>query len=405
MAIDRETEGGMAALLSERSRRAGRALLGDPRNSDGKISFFAGFPDPASLPTADVIEATRVALERDGKWALQYGATQGYAGLIDQLLRKLSRDQRIEADAVNVLITNGGSQAVGLITDMLVDPGDVILSETPTWMGAVQTFSAAGADVREIPVDAEGTDVAALERELNALRAEGSQAKLLYVIPNFQNPTGATTTLERRRAIVALAREHGVPVLEDDAYHDLRYAGDRLPTLYTLDGGELVMYVGTFSKIMAAGMRLGWVVAQADVITRLAALKHEGGTSPFAGQIAAEFCASGVLVEHITELRRLYHARRDAMLRALELSMPCGTTWTVPEGGFFIWVTLPTGASAAGLLPMARERDIEFLPGSACYFTDAGDDKIRLSYSFADEARIAEGISTLGALVARQLER
>ena len=394
---------GMDDLYSERARRAGAGHLGDPRNSAGKISFFAGFPDPASLPKADIAEATRVALERDGEWALQYGATQGFPGLIDELLKKLKRDQRIDATPDNILITNGGSQAVALITDMLVDPGDVILSETPTWMGAVQTFGASGAEVREIPVDAGGTDVDALERELETLRAMGRRAKLLYMIPNFQNPTGVTTTLARRQRIVALAQAHHVPLLEDDAYFDLRYSGETLPTLYTLDDSGLVMYMGTFSKIMAAGMRLGWVVATPAIIKQLAGLKHEGGTSPFAGQVAAEFCSSGTLVEHVVELRALYHQRRDVMLATLDSAMPAGTTWTTPEGGFFIWVTLPAGASVSRLVPSAAERNIEFLPGSACYFQPATDVKIRLSYSFANEAQIREGISALGELIAAQL--
>lgn len=393
----------MESLLSERAARSGPGVLGDPRRSADRISFFAGFPDPDSLPRRDIIEATRLALEADGEWALQYGATQGYAGLIDELLKKLARDQGIEASPENVLITNGASQALSLIVDMLVDPGDPILSEEPTWMGAVQNFSAAGADVRAIPVDADGTDVDALERELDILRDAGRQPKLLYVIPNFQNPTGVTTTLDRRQRIIALARDRGLPVVEDDAYFDLRYSGERLPTLYAMDDAGLVMYMGTFSKIVAAGMRLGWVIADAAVIRQLAALKHEGGTSPFAGQVAARFCASGTLVEHVGELTALYRLRRDAMLRALEREMPDGTTWTTPAGGFFIWVTLPASVSASRMLAEAGARNVEFLPGSACFFGDGGDNMIRLSYSFVDEERIAEGIRIIGELAQREL--
>jgi len=393
------------ALLSDRARRGGPARLGDPRASASKISFYAGFPDPASLPKADIIEATRVALERDGEWALQYGATQGYSGLIDELLKKLARDQGIQAGSENVLITNGASQAISLFVDLLVDPGDIVLSEVPTWSGAVANFRAAGADVREIPVDEHGTDVDALERTLNEVRASGKQAKLLYVIPNFQNPTGVTTTLERRQRIVDLAREHGVPIVEDDAYYDLRYSGEQLPTLYTLGSDIPIVYMGTFSKIMAAGMRLGWAVGPAQIIARMAGLKHEGGTSPFAGQVAAEFCSSGTLVEHIHELRSLYLSRRDAMLAALESHMPAGTRWTTPEGGFFIWVDLPEGVTASALQPLANAQNVEFLPGSVCYFHGAGDSSVRLSYSFADEAQIAEGIRILGELVTAELER
>lgn len=391
------------SLRTQRARRAGLPRLGDPRNSAKGISFYAGFPDPSSLPAADIIEATRVALERDGEWALQYGAGAGYSGLIDELVKKLARDQRIEAGPENILITNGAAQGVTLIFDMLIEPGDIALSEVPTWSGAVHGLRAAGADVREIPVDSEGTDVDALEAELHRIRAEGKRAKLLYVIPNFQNPTGVTTTLARRQRLMELVREHDVPVIEDDAYFDLRYAGERLPTLYSLDRDGLVMYLGTFSKIMAAGVRLGWVVAHPKVILQLTGLKFEGGTSPFAGHVAAEFCASGTLVEHIEELRALYLVRRDTMLRALEREMPSGVTWTTPEGGFFVWVDLPPGCSVKALQPLARERGVEFLPGTACYFHGQGDDKIRLSYSFANEAQIEEGIAILAELVRGQL--
>lgn len=389
----------VGTLLSERAKRYGPARLGNPRASASKISFLAGFPDPATLPKADVIEATRVALEREGEWALQYGSSRGYPGLIDELVKKLGRDQRIEATAENILITNGSSQALALIVDMLVDPGDVVLSEEPTWSGAVHNFRVANADVRPIPITAEGTDVDALQRELEKLRAEGKRAKLFYTIPNFQNPTGVTTTLERRRRIVDLTREHGVPIVEDDAYSDLRYAGERLPTLYTLAGDGSVMYLGTFSKIMAAGVRLGWVVADADVIQRLSGMKLEGGTSPFAGYVAAEFCANGTLQEHISELTALYRRRRDIMLAALERAMPPGTTWTTPEGGFFVWMTLPEGVTAGELQKAAAERNLEFLPGPACHFHGAGNNTLRLAYSFADDEQIERGIAILGELI------
>jgi DNA-binding transcriptional MocR family regulator len=391
------------SLLSERARRNGSARLGDPRASASKISFYAGFPDPGSLPKSDIIEATRVALERDGEWALQYGNSLGYPGLVEELLRKLARDQGIQARPENVLITNGAAQALSLIVDLLVDPGDVVLSEAPTWMGAVRNFTVAAADVVEIPVDTQGTDVGALERELERLRAEGRQAKLLYVIPNFQNPTGVTTTLARRQRIVELVRAHNVPVVEDDAYFDLRYAGSTLPTMYSMQHDSLIMYMGTFSKIMAAGMRLGWVIADAEVIARLAGMKHEGGTSPFAGHVAAEFCGSGTLVEHVKELRALYLRRRDAMLGALEASMPTGTTWTTPQGGFFVWVDFPAGISATKLNDAARARNVEILPGTAFYFHGGGDSQVRLSYSFATEEQIAEGIAVLGELAKQQL--
>jgi 2-aminoadipate transaminase len=393
----------LAELYSERARRFGERGMSNPRDSAALISFFAGFPDPGSLPRNDVAEATRVALERDGEWALQYGASSGDPELVRELLAKLKRDQGIQAGGENVIITNGASQALALIVDMLVNPGDVVLSEAPTWMGAVRAFDAAGAETHEIPVNDGGLDIDTLEQELNTLSETGRRAKFLYLIPNFQNPTGFTTTLERRKKIVQLAQTHNLPIIEDDAYFDLRYAGDTLPTLYTLDDSGLVMYMGTFSKIMAAGMRLGWTIANPAVIRQMTGLKSEGGTSPFASHVAAEFASSGTLTEHVHELRTLYHSRRDAMLKALEVSMPAGTTWTTPEGGFFIWVTLPDGVSVRELAPASKDKGVEICPGFIFYFHGKGDNQIRLSYSFADEPNIQKGIKILGDLVKEQL--
>jgi 2-aminoadipate transaminase len=390
-------------LYSARVKRIGPARMGDPRRSASLISFLAGFPDPSSLPKGDVVEATRMALERDGEWALQYGASRGYARLVDELLIKLRRDQGIEATEENLLITNGASQGLDLLTQALCDPGDVVISEEPTWSGAVQTFRAAGAEVVTVPLDAHGTDVDALERELKRLQSEGRAAKIFYTIPNFQNPTGVTTPLERRRRIVQLAHQYGFVVVEDDAYSDLRYRGERVPTIYSLDDQGMVAYLSTFSKIMAAGVRLGWVVASPQLIGTLASLKAEGGTSPFAGAVAAEFCASGTLVEHVAELTAIYSSRHDAMLKTLNATMPDRVKWTDPDGGFFVWVDLPDGVSATKLAAAAREQGVEFLPGTACHFHGGGDQTLRLSYSFADEAQIEQGIAILADLIRAQM--
>ena len=388
--------------LSTLARRAGKASLGNPRNSAKLISFYAGFPDPGSLPIADVIDSTRVAIETDGEWALQYGAPAGDERIIAELLKKLARDQKIDAAPENILVTNGASQALSLIVDMLVEPGDAIISEAPTWMGAVVNFNQAGADVHEVRVDDFGTRTDELREVLTALQASGRRAKLLYVIPNFQNPMGVTMTLERRLELLALADEFDVPIIEDDAYFDLRYSGASLPSLYALDRSGRVMYMGTFSKIMAAGMRLGWVVARAEVINRLIALKPDGGTSPFGSFVATEFAASGTLIEHVQELRALYHKRRDAMLAALRREMPDGVSWTTPDGGFFLWVRFPHGVDMDELVPACRARGVDISPGPIFYFDGRGKHEMRLSYSFADEAQIDEGIAIL-AQEARKL--
>jgi 2-aminoadipate transaminase len=390
-------------LFSERANRVGPAAFRSPRANSSRILFSSGFPDPSSMPKSDMAEATRVALERDGEWALQYGHSRGYEGLVEALQAKLRRDQGIDADEENLLIVSGAGQGLSLIIEAFCNPGDVILSEEPTWMGAVKHFRGFGAEVETVPVDDEGTDVVALEATIERLNAEGRHPKLLYVIPNFQNPTGVTTTLERRKRIAELAGKHMIPVIEDDAYSDLRYAGDRIPTIYSQDESGMVIYLSTFSKIIGAGLRLGWIVAHPRFISTFSALKPEGGASPFTGAATAEFCASGTLVEHVNHLRAVYDGRRTAMLAALEEQMPEGVTWTNPDGGFFLWLTLPEGVKASALAPLALDAGVEFSPGPIFYFHGGGENTLRLSYSFANEEQIRQGIEILAGLIREQM--
>ncbi|MDQ3413116.1 MAG: PLP-dependent aminotransferase family protein, partial [Chloroflexota bacterium] len=235
----------LQALLSDRARAApAKPILDSSNDVVNRISFVYGFPDGDSLPAAEVAEATARVMATDGRWALQYGSNAGHAGLIDVLLKKLKRDQGIDAKPENIIITAGGSQALALLLDAFINWGDTIISEMPTWLGAVQAFNNVGASVVAVPVDDEGTDTESLERELKRLRRQGVQPKLIYVISNFQNPRGISTTLDRRRQIVALAREHGTLVLEDDAYFDLRYGGETIPSIYSLDQSGSTMYMG-----------------------------------------------------------------------------------------------------------------------------------------------------------------
>ena len=388
-----------STLLSKRaSDLPARPRLDDPENQVKRISFTYGFPDSESLPSSAVAAATVRALEERGHEALQYGTAAGVPRLVEVLLAKLRRDQGIEAAPENLLVTAGGSQAVQLVLDALVDWGDTVITEEPTWMGALRAFRNVGARPVPIPVDDEGTDVAALERELRRLRGEGITPKLIYVISNFQNPTGVSTSRARRERIVELAAEYGTMVLEDDAYSDLRYAGERIPPIYALDQGGNTLYLSTLSKIMGAGMRIGWLLGPAAFIQKLAVLKIDGCTNVFGSHVAAEWLPDHLL-DHVAELREIYHRRRDLMLGALARHMPEGTTWTTPEGGFFVWVTLPEGLDTARLAPQARERGVEFLPGRQCWVSDRGDNTLRLSYSFAHDDQIDRGIGILGEIV------
>ncbi|MFN8514336.1 MAG: PLP-dependent aminotransferase family protein [Chloroflexia bacterium] len=390
-------------ILSEK----GKQLSPNPRlqiRREGVISFAAGFPSPDNLPYEAVVAATQRALTSDhGEWPLQYGPAVGYAGLLDLLVEKMNRDQGIACSRENLMLTSGGSQALGLMCDLFIDRGDTILSEAPTWAGAVHSFKNLGANVVSVPVDDEGANADVMEEQLKELRAQGIQPKAFYIIPNFQNPYGSTTTLERRKKIVALAREYNFAIFEDDAYHDLRFSGERLPTLYTLDGGEHTLYFGTFSKILSPGMRLGWIVANPALINRLAVLKIDGSTNPFAAHVAYEFCKDGALEARIQELIANYKHRRDFMIGELNERMPEGVSWAVPDGGFFIWLKLPEGVDSTKVLQRCRERNVEALSGVANFFDGAGTSNIRLAFSYATDEQTARGMQVLAESIQAEM--
>jgi len=391
------------ALLSTRGRDLPAPRIGDPNSAADIISFVFGFPDPASLPASTIAESTVAAMKNEGELALQYGRDKGVPQLADALIAKLKRDQDIVATREEVMITSGGSQACQLVLDLLLDPGDTILVEAPTWMGFLYMVNNLKGKAIGVPVDEHGTDVAALEAELKRLKAEGITPKLFYTIPNFQNPSGVSTTVERRKRIVELAKEYGLIVLEDDAYHDLRYSGEHLPPIYTLDDSGLVWYTGTFSKIVGAGLRLGWLVAPAEVITKLSVLKTDGSSNVFGSHVVADWLPNH-LDEHVEQLKGIYKTRRDIMLNSIAQHFPEGTTWTVPDGGFFIWVTLPDELNMTALRSQAREIGVDYLPGSSCYSDDSGHNKIRLCYSYVTDDKIDGGIKKLGDLIKGELK-
>lgn len=382
-------------LFSQRSNRHGEASFTNPRNLEGRIALSAGYPDPSSMPRSDMAEAMRVALEKDGELALQYGANRGYDRLLEELQVKLKRDQGINCTEEELLIVSGAGQGLGIIADALCDPGDVVISEEPTWMGAVRHFRGVGVDVEPVRVDDQGTSIEHLNEIITRLASEGRRPKFLYMIPNFQNPIGVTATVERRKELIELAKTHGLPIIEDDAYSDLRYRGEKLPTMYEMDDSGLVIYLSTFSKIIGAGLRLGWIVAHPRFINAFAALKQEGGTSPFVSAAVTEFCASGTLTEHIGELRKVYGGRAAAMNKALEEYMPEGVSWSDPEGGFFVWVTLPDGVRVTDVAPTLKAAGVDVSPGTQFYFHGGGEHAVRLSFSYANQDQIETGVKAL----------
>jgi len=359
-----------------------------------RIDLAGGRPDPASFPYAELAEATRRVLARDGAAALNYGEPLGFIVLRELLAEKYRRDEGARVDADNFLITNGSAHALQLVVEALVGPGDPIICEAPTWMGAVHTFRVQRAEVLTVDLDTDGINLDQLEDILRRLKRERRQAKFIYTIPTFQNPTGLTMPLPKRRRLLELALEYGTPIVEDDAYGDLRFEGEPQPSLLGLDAAGAVIKLGTVSKILAAGLRLGWIIAPKEVIGHFLTVKLDGGTNPFVSRVAAEYLREH-MDAHIGELIEVYRRKRDAMLTTLGEYAPQGCRWTRPEGGFFVWLKLPAGTSLGRLSELCAQNGVGFMPGTACYPDGRGEDAIRLAYSFPTVEEIREGTRLL----------
>jgi 2-aminoadipate transaminase len=365
------------------------------------ISLAYGMPDPALFPAAGLAEAAAEALRDPAACAvaLQYGNVGGNPLLLAELGRKLAAEDGRAVEAGSLVMTNGSSQAISLVVQALANPGDVCLCEAPTFLGTIHHIRFHG--IRTVPVtlDDEGLAVVALEREIHRLEAAGTPPRFVYTIPTFNNPAGVTMSLGRRRALLEVAARHGVPIVEDDAYRDLRFEGEPVPTLHALDREGLVIRLGTFSKIVAPGVRLGFALADPAVNERVLALKAEGSTNGFASMVVGTFMKRGGLAAHIQTLRAAYRLRRDAMYDALEREMPEGVRWTRTEGGFFLWLTVPSRADMAKVAARAAEERVIALAGTECFPDGRGTHNLRLAFSLQPPDRIAEGIRRLGRAI------
>jgi len=375
------------------------------------ISFAGGLPAPDVFPVARFQEACRKVLEVNGHQALQYGASEGYEPLREMVARHIAR-YGIKANTENVLITSGSQQALDLIGKLLINPGDRILVEAPTYLGALQAFNVYGAEYVSVPSDEDGLQTEQLEGPLR------TGPKFMYVLPNFQNPGGTTLSEGRRHQLVLLADKYGIPIIEDDPYGQLRYEGEHLPPLVVLDRENLrrdngysignVIYLSTFSKTLAPGLRLGWIVAPADVIVKLVQLKQGSDlhTSTFGQMVAYEVAKDNFLDEHVKLIRKVYHERRDVMLEALKKYFPPEVTWTHPHGGLFLWVTLPEGMDCNKLFEAALKENVAFVPGDCFYaanFVKEGCRHLRLNFSYGHPEQIREGIRRLSVAIKQQM--
>lgn len=365
------------------------------------ISLAFGAPAPEFFPAAGLAEAAQAALADVPAYsvALQYGQVNGNPVLLAELGKKLEREEGRLVEPDSLAITNGSSQAIALAVQVLANPGDVCLVETPTFMGTIRTLRFHGVTAVPVPVDAQGLDPDALEAALRRLRAAGTPPRFLYTIPTFSNPTGITMPVARRRALLDLAVRHDVPVIEDDAYGDLRYEGEPVPALHALDRHGVVVRLGTFSKIVAPGVRLGFVWADPALVARLQPFKSEGATNGLTSLIVGTFMRQGRLAPHIETLRRGYRARRDAMYTALEAEMPREVSWTRSEGGFFVWLTLAPAVDAEKVMAAATDERVVVMPGTACFPDGQGSHCLRLSFSLQPLDRLAEGVRRLGRAI------
>jgi 2-aminoadipate transaminase len=374
------------------------------------ISLAGGLPDTSTFaPELYAKLMAQVAADSTAR-ALQYGPTEGMATTVRCIVEVMAAEGTV-ADPSEVLVTTGGQQVIDLVCKALIDPGDVIIAEAPTYPGAVPTFSAYQAEVVQIEIDGDGMPIDELERALDRLHGEGRRPKFIYTIPNFQNPGGVTMSLARRRRLVEVARERELLVLEDNPYGLLRYEGEPLPTLYSLDaanagaGGtsDLVVYLGTFSKILSPGLRLGWALAPRPVLEKLnlgkqgADLCSSPVTQLFVSAYFAETAADGrpAWLEYVERLRDLYRRRRDVMLESLKEHFGGRASWTQPEGGLFIWATLDGGVDTTDLL--ARSEGVAFVPGRAAYVDGRrGSSSMRLNFAGVPDEHIREGIRRIG---------
>jgi 2-aminoadipate transaminase len=391
---------GFESLLSGRARIGWGVPVHTPRPSMSVLyEFGGGYPDPASFPYEGMIEATADMLKAEGPAAMTYGEPQGYRRLRELICHKYELFEKMKADPENIIVANGSGQALALAFGAFIDPGDTIISEAPTFSGSLNTLRRHGPQILDVPVDDEGIVTDAVRERLEALRRQGRRCKLIYTIVNFQNPAGPSQSLKRRHELIALANEYETLVLEDDAYGELRFEGETLPPLYSLDTEGRVVRAGTLSKILGAGVRLGWLCAPKEMIPAFQGFLFGGGVNPFMSRVATYYMRSD-MPAHVARLIDVYRNKRDAMLRGLDETL-AGTDAVVsrPQGGFFLWIKLPKGTDQKKLAQLAIDSRVQYTPGPAFYPNGGGEHHIRLAFSYEPPEKCYEGGRLIGRAI------
>lgn len=371
------------------------------------ISFAGGLPDPDMFPSQTVAQIMQQVLEQTPKEALQYGTTEGQISLKTELVKLLKETENIDAEMNQLLIVSASQQSLDMSARVFLNRGDAIITASPTYLGALQAFEASGADVYGAKSDDFGVTVEGVEAQLKQLQAAGRQCKFIYLVPDFQNPSGTTIPLDRRLKILELAEKYDTLILEDSPYRQVRFEGEAPQTFYKLDGGRgRVITLFTFSKVFVPGFRLGYVLAPAEVIHKFVVLKQAMDlcTSPILQLATARYLKEGYLMKHVEDVVKVYRQKRDLMLEMLHKYMPQGVKWTKPEGGLFLWVTLPEKIDAAQMLKTALEQHVAYVAGVDFYPPrDARRNDMRLNFSYSTFEQIEEGVKRLAATIKKCL--
>ena len=395
------------ALYSERAKgmRASeiRELL-KVAKQEGVISLAGGFPDPTFFPAEQIREVSDYVLKTYGKEALQYGVTEGLKQLRELLVERM-RKEGSDVSLDNLIVTTASQQGLDLVAKVFVNPGDTVIVESPSYLGALQAFNAFQAKFVDVRINKDGIDTSLLEETIKKLRKNGIKPKFIYVVPNFHNPTGVTLSLERRKEIVEISERYQVPIIEDDPYGEVRFEGERLPSLITMDISHVIA-LRTFSKILSPGLRLGWIVGDPQAVRKIVIAKQAADLcSPSITQfIVYEFLKRGYLEPYLETVRREYKKKRDAMLQAMEKYFPSEVKWTKPGGGLFVWATCPKYIDTQELFYEAIEEKVAFVIGAAFYAHRNIHNCMRLNFSLPSIEQIEEGIKRLGKILKKKIK-
>ena len=386
--------------MSKRAKKSAIRELLKLTKEPGIISFAGGLPAPETFPVEELREVTEEVLKNEAAFSLQYGTTEGDDLLREQLVKRY-REMGLDITKENLVITTASQQSLDFLGRVFINKGDKVIVEFPSYLGALQAFNAFGANPIGIPSDEHGMDPKLLEAKLAELAANGEQVKFMYIIPDFQNPSGVTMPEFRRKEIIEIAHKYHVLIVEDSPYRELRFEGEAQPTIYQLDKEGTTITLGTFSKIFVPGFRIGWVIADPKIIDKFVTTKQSVDlcTPPFVQRIAARYMEKGLFSTKLGDIIRLYKHKKDLMMDCFEKYLPEGVKWTNPEGGLFLFVYLPEHMDAEKLFKIAIANKVAFVLGTVFYCDGSGKNTLRINFSYCSDEQIVEGVKRLGQAI------